>query len=287
MQENVILSRFCAYRAGGPARYYLKPENRAELKAGLAQAQNNQCPVLILGAGSNILVADSGFKGLAIHLKDNFAELEINGREAIAGAGCPLSRLVWATVGRGRRGLQRLAGIPGTVGGAVYMNAGAYESQVADCLAWVESMDFNGRENRYQAADLAFGYRSSRFGREPEVILRAGFHLAAGEPDELRAEAGGILSRRLARQPLEWPSCGSVFKRPTGQYAGQLIEGLGLKGLACGPARVSEKHANFIVNTGAATATEIHALIRQVQKRVQQERGVTLEPEVRLVGFDG
>jgi UDP-N-acetylmuramate dehydrogenase len=285
MLRAIPLAPFCTYRVGGPAGYYVKPANGRELQAALALLRTLTADIFVLAGGSKLLVADGGYPGAVIHLAENFAGLEFRGEECRVRAGTPLSQMVWASIRAGRRGLQRLAGIPGTTGGAVYMNAGAFESCISDHLAWVETLDYEGREIRYTRKELEFGYRSSPFQTRREIIHGLGFKFPQGDSGTLAQEAAGILAGRMEKQPLQFPNCGSVFKRPPGGYAGTLVEKAGLKGRARGGAQISEKHGNFILNMGGATAADILWLMRLAQEQVLERFGVRLELEAQLVGY--
>ncbi|MDZ7373885.1 MAG: UDP-N-acetylmuramate dehydrogenase [candidate division KSB1 bacterium] len=279
------LAPYTTYRIGGPAQLYVLPSRREDVQWLLRRCQAEQIPFLVLGAGSNLLVSDAGFRGVVVQLKALAAEIAMGGVEVRAGAAVELAGLVRRACEAGLAGLECLAGIPGTVGGAAVMNAGAFGVEFFDHLVDLEIVDLAGDIRSVAASQVPHGYRHG-FDPAQGIVLSVRLRLEKGERKRLRQVVEDVLRRRSEKQPLEYPSCGSVFKRPEGDYAGRLIEACGLKGLQRGGARVSEKHANFIVNTGGATASDVLWLIREVRRRVFERFGVLLEPEVRLVGFE-
>jgi UDP-N-acetylmuramate dehydrogenase len=291
LSEQVLLAGKTSFAIGGPARYYSVPESTGELLNILEYAHQEQLPLLLLGKGTNLLVSDSGWPGLVVHLTDRFnggAVVWDDARVTVAG-GVQLNSFVKSAVERGVKGVEELAGIPGTIGGAVIMNAGAFSTSIADTLVRVTCCcPDTGEVVKRSAAELELGYRSSRLRRTGEIVLSAEFAFrSTASSAELASRRREILDRRKAKQPLEYPNCGSVFKRPPGNYAGTLIEASGLKGLRCGGAEVSTKHANFIVNIGRARADDVRHLIYTIQKRVWEQHNVLLEPEVIFRGhFD-
>jgi UDP-N-acetylmuramate dehydrogenase len=246
--------------------------------------------VFILGNGSNLLVSDSGIDALVVNLSANFSEIhwDDSGAAASVSGGFPLNGLTLAAAERGRAGIEGLAGIPGTVGGAVVMNAGAFDTEVARTLrsARVLRVPQLAVED-VPAGDLALGYRSSAIKGTPDVVLSAFFEFEPADAAQIMSSREQILNRRREKQPLNYPSCGSLFKRPPGNYAGTLIESCGLKGFRVGGAMVSEKHANFIINADNAKADDVRGVIRRVQKAVYENSGILLEPEVIFVGEFG
>ena len=242
-------------------------------------------PVLLLGNGSNLLVRDGGFRGLAIRLGKGFSSIERKDNCLYAQAGALLSTLARQALEASLTGLEFAQGIPGSVGGGVYMNAGAYGGELGQTVDFVRVLD-GGNVRDLPGAEMNFSYRHTRAMEEQWIILGAQFRLTPGDPKEIEAAMRDFAARRKEKQPLEYPSAGSFFKRPTGHFAGALIEGAGLKGLTVGGAQVSEKHAGFLINIGGATASDFLELMRQVQARVMEKYGVTLEPEVRIVGED-
>lgn len=288
LKEHQPLHDKNSFAIGGAARWYCCPESTEELQMMLQFVLRGQLPLLLIGNGTNLLISDDGWPGVVIHLTGRFNRgvMTWNKGEVTVSCGMGLGTLVKEAVDRGYRGLEDLAGIPGTVGGAVVMNAGAFSSCIADTLLAVTCYDVDsGTIVNYPASALELTYRSSRLKRDNAVVLSARFSFdEQGDLKILSQRRREILRRRKMKQPLEFPNCGSVFKRPPGDYAGTLIEASGLKGVRCGGAQVSEKHANFIINTGNATAADVRHLIVTVQRRVWEHRAVLLEPEVIFTG---
>ena len=281
----VTLDKFTTLRVGGPADYFAEPRTEEELLLLLREAKAEQMPVLLLGNGSNLLVRDGGFRGLVIRLGKSFSAIERNGNCLYAQAGALLSTLSRQALEASLTGLEFAQGIPGSVGGGIYMNAGAYGGELGQTVSFVRVLDGNTVRN-LSGDEMHFGYRHTRAMEEQWLILGAQFRLLPGDPKEIDAAMRDFAARRKEKQPLEYPSAGSFFKRPAGHFAGALIEGAGLKGLTVGGAQVSEKHAGFLINRGGATASDFLALMRLVQERVMEKYGVMLEPEVRIVGED-
>jgi len=282
--DRESLAEHTWYRVGGPAQVFFTPADTESLTETLRRARQAGLPLLVLGQGANLLVSDQGFSGVVLSLADCCAELEVEDNLLRCGAGAELDAVVRRAEQAGLAGLADLSGIPGTVGGALRMNAGAFGTEIGDRVAWVEGLDSDQRLLRLGRGEIGFGYRTAR-GLGELVLLRCELELAAGEPGELAARRKEILEQRAAKQPLACPSCGSVFKRPPGDYAGRLIEAAGCKGLRRGGAVVSDKHANFILNEDGATAADIRWLIDEVRQRVLEHSGVELQTEVILVGF--
>ena len=288
-RRSVLLREFTTWKVGGPAEWFAEPSRQDELIAHAVWAAASGVPYRCIGAGSNLLIADAGLAGLTLcNRRLQGSRLDPDEGWVEAEAGEPIPTLARKAARSGLHGLEWAVGIPGTVGGAVVMNAGAQGGCTAEWLHSVRVLDPCRPEAPFDlaAADLAFAYRHSRLQQEPLLVLSARFLLEAGhDPAATTARTSANLHSRTSTQPYQQPSCGSVFRNPEPLKAGQLIESLGLKGLAIGQAQVSPIHANFIVNTGAATAAEIDALIRLVQQRVQEARGVLLHPEVKRLGF--
>ncbi|HAY62659.1 MAG TPA: UDP-N-acetylenolpyruvoylglucosamine reductase [Ruminococcaceae bacterium] len=280
LRENAPLREYCSMRVGGPARLAAFPETAEEL-AALLRAGGRR---VVLGGGSNVLFPDEGYDGTVI-FTTRLCGLTADGCMLSAQAGVPLSAAARRALECGLGGLAFAYGIPGTVGGGVYMNAGAYGGQIADCLVRATLLDAAGEPRVVPASELALGYRSSALMDGDWTLLSADFALVPAPPEEIRAEMERNMQARREKQPLELPSAGSVFKRPEGYFAGTLIEQCGLKGFAVGGACVSEKHAGFIVNKGGATCADVEALIRAVQDTVFQATGVELEPEIRRISL--
>ncbi|MBQ2987719.1 MAG: UDP-N-acetylmuramate dehydrogenase [Clostridia bacterium] len=278
IRENEPLSSHSTMRVGGPAALAAFPTCADELSALIARAGEGGVRYIIVGNASNILFSDRGFDGLAI-FTTAMRRVSWNGSAVTAECGASLTGLAAAATKKGLSGLEFAFGIPGTVGGAVYMNAGAYGSQISAVLTASEYLR-DGVIHRREAADHAFGYRTSVYRSTDDVILSAEFTLTPGDPEAIAAKAKQNMESRRSKQPLEYPNAGSVFKRPEGAFPGALIEQAGLKGLRIGGAEISEKHANFIINRGNATADDILRLTETAQKRVYSQFGILLETEI-------
>lgn len=282
IRENEALSLHTSFRTGGPARLLAEPADEAELLALLDWAGCEGIAYTVIGRGSNLLAADSGYEGLVIKVTYGAVVPEDGGLRA--GAGLSLARLYALALEHGRTGLEFAAGIPGSLGGAVVMNAGAYGGEMKDVVRSVRWRDAAGRVHNTPAADLGFAYRRSRFSDGNATVLSVLLDLPEGDVEESRRRQNELMEKRRLRQPLELPSAGSTFKRPPGAFAGSLIEMCGLKGARVGAAAVSRKHAGFVVNLGGASSADIYRLIGELQRAVLKETGILLEPEVRLLG---
>ena len=291
LRQGVRLREFTTWKVGGPAQWLAEPSSTEELAALVAWASAEALALRCIGAGSNLLIADAGLEGLCLCLRRlQGSRLDAGSGWVEAAAGEPIPSLARKAARAGLSGLEWAVGIPGTVGGAVVMNAGAQGGCVAEWLQAVQVLDPARPEQPFwlAAEELAFAYRHSRLQQEPLVVLAARFQLASGhDPALVSQHTSANLQSRTSSQPYQQPSCGSVFRNPEPRKAGQLIEALGLKGLSIGGAQVSPVHANFIVNTGNASAADIDALIREVQARVRQGHGLELHPEVKRLGFPG
>ena len=283
VRENVTLAPYTTMRTGGPAALFAEPRNAQQLAHVHQWAQEKGLSLLILGNGSNLLIADSGFDGLVIHLGRTLSEVSVFANTLTAQAGASLAAAARAAAQASLTGLEFAAGIPGSIGGAVCMNAGAYGGEIAQVIVSARVLTPEGVRT-VSKDELSLGYRSSAVMQNGWVVLEATFELAPGSPDEIKATMADLAARRREKQPLQYPSCGSFFKRPVGYYAGALIEQAGLKGYRVGDAQVSELHAGFVINRGHATSSEIYRQMQEEQRRVQAQFGVTLEPEVRLIG---
>ena len=274
-----------SFKIGGPAAALCVPKDRRQLRELVGFVQREGVDSWYIGNGSNLLVSDEGLNGIAILLDSSFdGEIEVDGTVLLAPAGKKLSAVCAAACAAGLTGLEFAYGIPGSVGGAVYMNAGAYGGEMKDRLLWVEYLAPTGEIVRLQQEQLSLSYRHSRFmeeGMQGSCIVRAAFGLQRGEKAAIQSEMDRILNQRRQKQPLEYPSAGSTFKRPQGAFAAQLIDKCGLKGFTVGGAQVSEKHAGFVINTGKATCADVLELTRQVRECVQEKTGYLLELEVR------
>ena len=279
------LSARTSFRIGGPAEVMAFPQNAEQLKAVLLAARElGVCP-LILGAGTNVLAPDEGIRGLVIYTRDALREMRLLTPTRIeAMAGVPMARLALFAKDAGLTGLEFAHGITGTIGGGIYMNAGAYGGELRNVAVKTEVLHFDGTSEVLEGEAQKFSYRNSAFQKMDGVILRTELELQSGDREQIAARMRELSEKRRASQPLELPSAGSAFKRPQGGYAAALIEQAGLKGFAVGGTAVSEKHAGFIVNYGGATAKDVLELIHAVQEQVYESSGVRLEPEIRLLG---
>jgi len=277
------LKRYTAWKIGGPADALLEPGSVDELIEASEKASEHGVPITILGGGTNVLVRDGGIRGLTIRLAKSLTDVEIEGRQVTADAGVLYPVLANTTAGRGLAGLEFATGIPGTVGGAIYMNAGAYGSETTEVLDWADVFR-DHRVVRMENGELDLSYRHSALHDNPDwVVLRAGYTLAPGDPTELKARIKEFRTQRMNGSPNR-PSCGSTFKRPPGDFPGRVIEAAGLKGTKVGSIEVSPIHANYLVNLGGGTAQEALRLIDYVRQQVNERLGIELEPEVRVIG---
>ncbi len=282
LRVNEPMSRHTSFRIGGPASLMALAKNRDEASLCLIAAKKLGVESLVLGKGSNILVGDAGYPGFVI--KCCMEELSLMEETILyVGSGASLAQAAVFAMEQGLSGMEFAHGIPGSLGGGVYMNAGAYEGEMSQILLWVDCIKEDGQVERLEGAELGLGYRSSIFQEGGRLILGAALQLKPGNPQEIKALMMELMERRRAKQPLEFPSAGSTFKRPPGHFAGALIEGCGLKGARIGGAQVSDKHAGFVVNTGSATCKDVLALMGLVQEKVWETYSVKLEPEVRLL----
>jgi UDP-N-acetylmuramate dehydrogenase len=284
IKENIPLAPLSSFKVGGNARFYLAPSSLQELQQGLQWAETKGRDVFILGAGTNLVFSDSGFNGLVIDTTKYMNHVQWNSNRITAEAGIMLSSVVDQSVKRGLSGIQKLAGIPGTIGGGVYINAGAFGQELGQSVARVRSCTTKGKIRERDRDGCIFGYRSSLYCERQEVIIEVDLELSPGKRDILMQEVEEILKKRKEKQPLEFPSAGSMFKRPPGQYAGSLIEQAGLKGYSRGGAMVSQKHANFIINTGNACAQDIYDLSEEIKDIIKKDRNIALDKEVRFIG---
>ncbi len=279
------LAQHTTFRIGGPAALWVEVPT-ADVMAELHRAcAESRVPCVVLGCGSNVLASDAGFNGVILHpAAPEFTQIAVTGGTVTAGAGAKLSALAVCARDHGLSGLEFAYGIPGSVGGAVYMNAGAYGGEIKDVLVRCTVLTRDHRIETRPAGALALAYRHSALMDDDAIVLSAEFALTPGDPEQIGAQMNDYMARRKAKQPLDLPSAGSTFKRPAGAFAGALIEQCGLKGARVGDAQVSEKHAGFIVNLGNATAGNVRALISHVQKVVEMETGFRLECEIRTLG---
>ena len=279
---NERLDKYTSFRIGGPADLYLEPSDKNDLIAIMKYLRSNKVPVTIVGNGSNLLISDEGVRGAVVNLERGLNAIAIDGDIIVVQAGVRITKFVDFCILQGRKGVEMLAGIPGTMGGAVMMNAGAYGGETSDHLIDVEVLR-GEKIVVVPKADAGFSYRRSGFSGD--VILSARFRMAAGDKAELMKRRRELLVKRNQSQPLNLPNSGSVFKNPANNFAAKLIEEAGLKGTKVGNARISDKHGNFIVNEGGASAKDVVELILLAQRTVRERTSIALEPEVKLLGF--
>lgn len=278
------MAKHTSFRIGGPADVLAQPADEAELAALLKRAAEHAVPVTLIGNGSNLLVRDKGIRGLVIKLSNSFSDMKALGNELTFGSGISLAMASKKAASLSLSGLEFAVGIPGTIGGAVYMNAGAYDGEMAKVVTSVRVMDREGKISELKASELAFAYRHTALQNSGLIVTSVTCVLQPDEADAIAAKMADFSQRRISKQPLELPSAGSMFKRPPGYFAGTLIDQTGLKGYTVGGAQVSTKHAGFVVNVGGATAQDVLQLISDVQSKVFAAHGVRLEPEVLVLG---
>lgn len=285
-RQNEPMRAHTTFKIGGEADIFIIPASPAALIYAVKKCNELEIPYFILGNGSNLLVSDGGIEGAVISLA-GINGISSDGEKITCGAGAMLSSVCLKALSLSLTGLEFAYGIPGTAGGALYMNAGAYGGQTADIIESAECLTATGEIKTLKKENMQLGYRSSVFKNGGLIIISLTFALKKGDKAEIKAEMDDLLNRRKQKQPLEYPSAGSTFKRPEGYFAGALIEKNGLKGLTVGGAQVSEKHAGFVINRGGATAADVKALIGKIQKKVFENDGVMLEPEVIFKGRNG
>ena len=272
------------FRIGGNAEVFAAPDSADGIERVLQICREENIPYTVIGNGSNLLVGDRGVCGVVLQIYRNYASIRIEGTDLYVQAGALLGQTAAAAAREGLTGLEFASGIPGTIGGAAAMNAGAYGGEMKDVLVWVKAIDRDGHVRQYAAEELELGYRTSRIQKEALVVLEVKLSLQQGDPVKIRERMEELKEQRVAKQPLEYPSAGSTFKRPEGYFAGKLIMDAGLRGFSVGDAQVSEKHCGFVINRGNATAADVMALVSQVQTIVEEKFGVQLELEVRRIG---
>lgn len=287
-EENISLQEEMAghttFRIGGPADCFLQLESEEQLRKVQRYLNLVGEPCFILGNGSNLLVSDRGYRGIILQIGQKMNRIQVNGCTIVAQAGALLSQTANAAYEHGLTGLEFAAGIPGTVGGGVVMNAGAYGGEMSQVVTMVRVIDKNGEVMELDNSTMEFGYRHSVIKKHPFTVTEVTFRLAAGNKEEIGAKMKELALKRKEKQPLEYPSAGSTFKRPEGYFAGKLIMDAGMRGFQIGGARVSDKHCGFIINTGKATAEDVREVIEEVQARVKELFHVDLEPEVIFLG---
>ena len=278
------MSRHTTFKIGGPADYFLMPDNGTDVGRIVKICKESAIPYFILGNGSNLLVGDGGYRGAVIQIYKNMSAVTVEGTEITVQAGALLSSVAAAAKNAALTGFEFAGGIPGTMGGAVVMNAGAYGGEMKDVLTEVTVMDEEGEIITLPADKLELGYRTSIIKTAGYIVLEAKLQLKKGNPEVIRETMKDLTIRRTTKQPLEYPSAGSTFKRPEGYFAGKLIMDSGLAGYQVGGAQVSEKHCGFVINAGGATARDVRTLMDNVRDIVYKKYGVTLEPEVKFLG---
>jgi UDP-N-acetylmuramate dehydrogenase len=287
VKTNEPLGKYTSMKVGGPADYLFEAETRLALAEALRHLDRQGVPFCLLGKGSNVLISDLGIRGAVVRLGKEFTQVEWReektGAEVIAGAAYPVARLARETVKRGYTGLEFAEGIPGSIGGALVMNAGAYGSEMERVVEKVESLSRTGEEIHLNRADLAFSYRKTDLPPD-SVVTRVWLRLARGAPEAMRRRLEELLKKRKTSQPSGLPNSGSMFQNPPGDFAGRLIEAAGLKGKKIGRAQISERHANFIVNLGGARSEDVRSLMDLARSEVKTKFGVDLKPEVRMIG---
>ena len=282
------MSQHTTFRIGGPADVFVMPENYEQIREVLRLCKEEKLPFFVLGNGSNLLVSDSGYRGVIIQMDRNMEEIRLDGEEIHACAGALLSSVAVAARNASLTGFEFAGGIPGTIGGAAVMNAGAYGGELKDVLKEVTVMTREGEILTIPADKLEMGYRTSIIKTAGYLVLEAVISLKKGDEEKIRAVMKELSERRTEKQPLDYPSAGSTFKRPEGYFAGKLIMDSGIRGYRVGGAQVSEKHCGFVINAGGATAEDVRSLMDHVIRVVREKYGVTLEPEVKFLGdFNG
>lgn len=283
IKKNELMKNHTSFKIGGFADEFCEVQSAEDIKKLIEYTKAKEIPYTVIGNGSNLLVGDKGIRGLVIKIAKGFDAAEVSGETITAESGILLSRLANAALKEKLSGMEFASGIPGTLGGAIYMNAGAYGGEMKDIVKKVTYLE-DGEIKTASADELDFGYRRSRFCGSDAVILSAELALEKADYDEIKAKMDDFKERRTSKQPLSMPSAGSTFKRPEGYFAGKLIEDAGLKGVSVGGAQVSEKHSGFVVNTGNASARDVLDLIKYIQKTVYDKFGVNLETEVKTLG---
>lgn len=278
------MQKHTTFRVGGPADYFVMPETIEQVQKVVTLCKEEEIPYYIVGNGSNLLVSDKGYRGVIIQIGKRFGQIEVKENQITAQAGALLSAVANRALEAGLAGFEFAAGIPGSLGGACVMNAGAYGGEMKDVLLSVTVLTPEGEVLTIPREELELGYRTSIIEKKQYLVLEAVIELQKGDPEEIKAVMDDLRQRRIDKQPLEYPSAGSTFKRPEGYFAGKLIQDAGVKGFQVGGAQVSEKHAGFVINKNHATASDIYELMRQVSEKVEEESGVRLEPEVKRLG---
>lgn len=282
--ENEMLSAHTTFKIGGPAEVFANPQSAEQAAAAVRFCKENGVKLFPLGKGSNLLVSDEGASGIVLHFGREMSKISMLDDETIyCEAGANLAKLCSFALENSLTGLEFAYGIPGSVGGAVFMNAGAYGGEIKDVILYAEHIDENGNCGRFEGNALEMSYRHSVYSSKKYIITAAAFRLKKGDKAEIKAKMDELLGKRFDKQPMDKPSAGSTFKRPEGAFASALIDQCGLKGFTVGGAQVSEKHAGFVINKGGATCADVLELIKQVQDKVKADTGFALEPEVEIL----
>lgn len=279
IEWNVPLSKFTTFKIGGPAECMITAKSKSDIKTVIDFAKTYQVPLHILGNGSNLLVDDEGVSGIVLYIGRAMAQIEVSGNEIIAEAGARMAQVAKAALDNSLTGLEFAFGIPGTIGGGVIMNAGAYGGELCQVVTKVEAYDKDGNFYTFANEDLQFGYRRSLLKEKGYIVTKVYMTLHKGDQEAIKALMSDLSTRRIEKQPLEYPSAGSTFKRPEGYFVGKMIEDTNLKGVSVGGAKVSEKHGGFIINEKEATSKDVKALIKYIQETILAKYSVVLEPE--------
>ena len=286
--ENVLtdepMSGHCTFRIGGNADFFVSPRDEEGVAAVVSYAKSENIPYFVTGNGSNLLVSDDGYRGIIVNIGKNISSVKVEGNRVFAQAGATLAKIAGEALGANLAGFEFASGIPGTLGGAVYMNAGAYGGEMRDVVVSTRYIDKNGNISEIKGENHLFGYRKSFFALEGGIILSAVIELKEGNKEDIQALMADLNNRRRTKQPLEYPSAGSTFKRPEGYFAGKLIEDALLKGYSVGGACVSEKHSGFVINKGNATCKDVLSLVEHIKSVVYEKFGVELETEIKYLG---
>jgi len=286
IKRDFPMKYMTSFKIGGPADFIITPRSMEEVRKVINFCRQHRVNYFVMGNGTNLLVKDGGFRGIIVKFDDNFDKTEVEGERIIAESGILLSFLSRIALKEQLSGLEFASGIPGTLGGAIAMNAGAYGYEMKDVVEWVELMDEKGPVFKLSNEEMGFGYRKSIVQEKNLIVLKACMKLKKGDYTEIKNLMDELNERRRSKQPLFMPSAGSVFKRPEGHYAGKLIEEAGLKGYRIGDAQVSEMHSGFIVNLGKASAKDVLLLIEHIRNVVKEKFGIWLEPEIKIIGED-
>lgn len=281
------MKQYTSFKAGGRADLLAMPNSYDELIYIIDTLKSGSMPYMIMGNGSNILVKDGGYRGVIIRIDDGFSDIQVRGASIIVGAGALMSAVARKALEAELTGFEFASGIPGSIGGGVFMNAGAYGGEIADVIEYAKVLEkASGSIKQIHASDLELSYRHSALQQSGDIVLEVKLNLKKGSYSDIAEEMKTLTARRNEKQPVQYPSAGSFFKRPEGYFAGKLIQDAGLKGLSVGGAKVSSKHSGFVINTGGAAASDILSLMRLVQNTVYDKFGVMMEPEVRIIGED-